>query len=430
MLEKNDNNITIIGSGINSYYFIKNILKRGAKINLIDFNVNNTQRNLNKKFKSNVSPKIQLKNFQSNVESYKDLNNFDYINFDTQSALSIGGLSNVWGGTVYKFNEKDLWRNNLEKFELSNYIKNVSDDEIFLKKPLYDEYFEKNINKKNYKIKYNFNLVDKNENPINVKNKILDLVTKKKINLIEGFVENIKKNNNHYDIVLIHKNKKVTFRSKKLILAAGTLSTSKILMKLLKIKRKRILCTPLKQDLLFCFRNQNSNNLNSILSFNHKDFKDVTGHIFPLKGLHNDFFTGYLNLNKNLFNPIFGLVKPFFYGIYNYYSSDYSNLNMMMAGDKFNIEGENLTNLNFNLKKFYNFNLIKIPYYKKDVIQGIDNHLGGGFSLNEFFNNLNELKNFPNLHVIDGAYLNYVPPLGYTLITILNSIRIAQKIKI
>lgn len=71
MLEKNDNNITIIGSGINSYYFIKNILKRGAKINLIDFNVNNTQRNLNKKFKSNVSPKIQLKNFQSNVEFIK-----------------------------------------------------------------------------------------------------------------------------------------------------------------------------------------------------------------------------------------------------------------------------------------------------------------------------------------------------------------------
>ena len=52
----------------------------------------------------------------------------------------------------------------------------------------------------------------------------------------------------------------------------------------------------------------------------------------------------------------------------------------------------------------------------------------GFISFETYFNEFNEMKNFKNLFVIDGSYLNYIPPLGYTLITILNSIRIAEKI--
>jgi len=82
------------------------------------------------------------------------------------------------------------------------------------------------------------------------------------------------------------------------------------------------------------------------------------------------------------------------------------------------------------LKGFYNKNLIKLPLTSKVLLQGNDNHIGGSFPKKDYFNNYNELKNFKNLFVIDGTYLNYIPPLGYTFITILNSIRIAQKIEI
>ena len=63
-------------------------------------------------------------------------------------------------------------------------------------------------------------------------------------------------------------------------------------------------------------------------------------------------------------------------------------------------------------------------------MQGNDNHIGGSFPLKDYFNEQCELNNFKNLHVIDGTYLNYIPPLGYTLITILNAIRIAKNISL
>ena len=88
----------------------------------------------------------------------------------------------------------------------------------------------------------------------------------------------------------------------------------------------------------------------------------------------------------------------------------------------------NANNNQNQLNNFYNRKLIKIPFTTKSLLQGNDNHIGGTFPLEKYFTDFNELKNFKNLFVIDGTYLNYIPPLGYTLITILNSIRIAEKL--
>ena len=116
--------ITIIGSGINSFFFIKTILNKGYKINLIDINTDNIS---NKKkeidYKSYISPKIALKNFEEKINIYKNYNKLIYNNFNNQSAIGIGGLSNIWGGTVYKFSEDELIKNKLNKFELYKYLK-------------------------------------------------------------------------------------------------------------------------------------------------------------------------------------------------------------------------------------------------------------------------------------------------------------------
>ena len=120
--------------------------------------------------------------------------------------------------------------------------------------------------------------------------------------------------------------------------------------------------------------------------------------------------------------------KKYIYGIYTYHSSDYSNVKINRYNKKFIIEGLEL-NKNLNqLDDFYNKSFIKIPFTNKDLLQGVDNHVGGSFPLEKYFNESNELNNFKNLFVIDGTYLNFIPPLGYTLITILNSIRVAEKI--
>ena len=425
----NNKSITIIGSGINSYFFIKTILKKGYEVNLIDSDLNIEDIKQNKiKYNNNISPKIRLKNFEQNIETYKIYNKFIYRNFDNQSALSIGGLSNIWGGTLYKFNDNDLKKNKLEDYNLYDFIKNIDNKKFFLKKQKPDNFFENNINKNKFDTKYNDLLLFQNNEPFSVKEKIKDLIKEDKIKFISGFVDNISKNNDIYTISIRSKNIKHSLTVKKLVLAAGSLSSTKLLMKLLKINTIRLLCTPSNQSIFISTRKQVEVSLNSLLTFKQKNQTDIVSNIFPLKGLNSRFFLDYIKMNLKIMVPFINFLKQYMYGIYTYYSSDYSNIKIKKNYENFIIEGFELNKNSYHLKNFYNKRLIKIPFTNKNLLQGTDNHIGGSFPLEKYFNNFNELNNFKNLFVIDGTYLNYIPPLGYTMITILNSIRIAEKL--
>lgn len=420
--------ITIIGSGINSFFFIKTILKKGYSINLIDLDTDTVLSNPSKIiYKNNISPKITLKNFEEKIKVHKNYNKFIYNNFDSQSALAIGGLSNVWGGTVYKFNNIELIKNNLENLNLYHYLKYLNDDNFFLKKQSSDKYFEKNISNK-YDLNYNNLLLYYNNEPFSVKESIKDLIKKKKINFFPGFVENISKDGENYKITILSKNKRYTFTDKKIVLAAGSLSSTKLLMQLLKLNSVRLLCTPSSQSVFISSRKQLDMSLNALLTFNFKNQDNMVSSIFPLKGLNNKFFLDYTRINLKLATPFINFFKQYIYGIYTYHSSKYSNIRINKINENFTIEGLKLNKNLDQLKNFYNNKLIKIPFTGKILPQGTDNHLGGSFPLKKYFNNFNELNNFKNLFVIDGTYLNHIPPLGYTLITILNSMRIAEKL--
>ena len=77
-----ETSITIIGSGINAYFFIKNLVNKNIKINLIDFTFNKKYNN--KKFDNLSSPKIQIENFDENIDKFKELNCLLYNNFNTK----------------------------------------------------------------------------------------------------------------------------------------------------------------------------------------------------------------------------------------------------------------------------------------------------------------------------------------------------------
>lgn len=425
----NNKSITIIGSGINSYFFIKTILKKGYEVNLIDADINIEDIKQNKiNYESNISPKIRLKNFEQNIEAYKIQNKFIYSNFDNQSALSIGGLSNIWGGTLYKFNDNDLKKNKLNEYNLYDYIKYIDNENFFLKKQKLDNFFENNINKNKFDTNYNDLLLSQNNEPLSVKEKINDLVKKNKIKFLSGFVDNISKDNDNYTISIRSKNKRHNLSVRKLVLAAGSLSSTKLLMQLLKINNIRLLCTPSSQSIFLSTRKQLELSLNSILTFKLKNQDDIVNNIFPLKGLNNKFFLDYIKIHLKITIPFINFFKQYIYGVYSYLSSDYSNIKIKKNNDNYIIEGFELNKNLYHLQNFYNKKLIKIPFTYKHLLQGTDNHIGGSFPLEKYFNDFCELNNFKNLFVIDGTYLNYIPPLGYTMITILNSIRIAEKL--
>jgi hypothetical protein len=425
----NNKSLTIIGSGINSYFFIKTILKKGYEVNLIDSDLKIEDIKQKKiKYNNNISPKIRLKNFEQNIETYKIYNKFIYSNFDNQSALSIGGLSNVWGGTMYKFNDYDLKKNKLDKYNLYDFTKYINNENFFLKKQKSDNFFENNINKNKFDINYNHLLLSPNNEPLSVKEKIKDLIKENKIKFLSGFVDNISKDNDNYTISIRSKNEKHNLSVKKLVLAAGSLSSTKLIMQLLKINTKRLLCTPINQSIFISTRKQVELSLNSLLTLKIKNQNDIVSNIFPLKGLNNKFFLDYIKMNLKITKPFINFLKQYMYGAYTYLSSDYSNIKIKKDNENFIIEGFEFNKNLYHLQNFYNKKSIKIPFTNKNLLQGTDNHIGGSFPLEKYFNDFNELNNFKNLFVIDGTYLNYIPPLGYTMMTILNSIRIAEKL--
>ena len=425
----NYKSITIIGSGINSFFFIKTILSRGYKVNLIDADIETDKFYQNKiNYKHNISPKITLNNFEKKIEMHKKYNKFTYNNFDNQSALAVGGLSNVWGGTAYKFNEHELIKNKLNRFNLYKYLKYLDNDNFVFKKQNLDDYFEKKINRNKYNLNYNNLLLSHNNEPLNVRENIENLIKQKKIKFFPGFVDNIYKDGDDYKISIRSKNKQYTLTDKKVVLAAGSLSSTKLLMQLLKINSVRLLCTPSTQSICMSYRKHLDTSLNSLLTFNIKNQTDIINSVFPLNGLNNKFFFDYIKIDLKPAIPFINFFKKYIYGIYTYHSSDYSNVRINRCNENFIVEGLEL-NKNLNqLDDFYNKSFIKIPFTNKDLLQGVDNHVGGSFPLEKYFNESNELNNFKNLFVIDGTYLNFIPPLGYTLITILNSIRVAEKI--
>ena len=425
--------ITVIGSGINAYFFVKNIITKDIKVNLIDYTNEKQTNEVNEKsdqiFDNTSSPKIIIENFSKKIEDFKKLNNFQYNNFDAQSAVSLGGLSNVWGGTIYKFTHDELKKNNLDKLNLYDYYKFLDDDNLSIEESQYQPFFEKSVNKSECSIKYNNNLLSPNKSPFNVKKKFQELIKEKKINLIEGFVTKIIKKDKNYELLIKDKSKnQFVFKDECLVLAAGSISSARLLMDLMKKNTVKLLCTPLHRQVLFSSRRHKNNSLNAILSLTKKKQNHLSSHIFPLKGLKNKFFLDYLKINYNFLYPLMDFLKPNLYGMYTYFSSEYSNVTIEKNDKNYLIKGHSTKLNNYTLKNNFDLSVLKIPYTSKYLLQGSDNHLGGSFPLAKYFNELNELKDYKNLHVIDGTYLNYIPPLGYTLITILNAIRIAKSI--
>ena len=142
----------VVGSGPSGIICASQLLKKNIKVLMIDYgltieekylNLINELKNLDKK-QWNYNVRKKLFNNQNNSKDLTKKFNFgsDYIFKDSTTKLGIlpseidykptmseGGLSNIWGGTLYNYNDEDLldWpikHNHLEKYyEIAlNYI--------------------------------------------------------------------------------------------------------------------------------------------------------------------------------------------------------------------------------------------------------------------------------------------------------------------
>ena len=465
-MKKKIYDVLLVGSGLSSIIFAKEYLKKNSSINIIspDFKkyTNSTSGSLSN-YKA-LPPQFK-KNFKK-IDDYFHFNKFKFNkkNCNLLGSLEFGGLSNYWGlqmdrnidddiKHLSKNTQKDikncfleilkenLLLGNYETFNNNFKIDYFYENLITCIKKNDTHIFEKPIIAISSKIK-KINKINRNCIKL-TPNDIFKNLDKKKVIFHNYYVDTITKKN---DLILVKcKNlqQEKSFFTKKIVLASGTLVTTKLLMDYFKIKKT----IPIKHHprliSVYIARNKLLSNL------------DMTPGLLQIKkNTNNKNYVGDLRPSNeiilNMALKIFSFLKPlkFIFLLFkdkilfsnNLLGSKYSNLYMKKNKDKFSIFSKNKKTLlvlkqkQKNIYKFLKEKKLIFSLYK-NFFPGIgaDYHYfgtvpikrSGKLSLNEKCQ-VNQNK---SIYVIDGSAFDFKKNL-YPLGTIIaNSKRVAKLIK-
>ena len=448
MLKNNNNeylDTVIIGSGLSALNFIDEYAKK-KKIDVISPNfshklIKGKDEEIQFLPSQMYNKKIQAKNYflANKIKKSKKCKALGSLNF--------GGLSNYWGLQIDSFinikNQKlkkktsrkiySCFLELLKKYKLIGkfqYKNKIYKNEFDIPSPL------ENLLKKQYnkftvirpiiafsrKLKKNkINEIKEDKDKLNSLNFFKASGLKKKIKFHNYYVEEIQKYGNKIKLVCKNNNETKIFFVKKIVLAAGTIVTTKILMNYLKIKKEVNLMHHPRLVSVFLGRKKIDTNLKftpSLLQIvdKEKEFffsadlrpgnSDITNSIislskiiYPLKFLIN-FFKKRLIFSNILLN------------------SKFSDIYLKRDGNKFLIYTKK-NNVHKILKKtnskIFSFLLkqnIIFPFFKTHFPgTGSDFHYFGTIPMNGktklSVNENCQLKNNKNIYVVDSSVFNF-----------------------
>lgn len=255
--------VLVVGSGLSSMIFCEEYLKKKKLINVISPDFKKTKQENNLAINFNSLPP-QYKKSLDKILDYFKFNNifFDKDNCNILGSLEFGGLSNYWGLQLDKNIKDDLkglsfkTKHNIincfnellkEKKLLGNFEKKKNN---FILDRFYENYLK--LNKKKL---HNFFL----EKPIlaiqgkNSQNTSISTIEKKitklepksifenlknKIKIHNYYVESFSKKKNLIYISCVNNSIKKIFITKKLILASGTIVSTKLIIDYLNFKKE------------------------------------------------------------------------------------------------------------------------------------------------------------------------------------------------
>ena len=459
--------IIIIGSGISAFSFLKGLNQKGKKIGMISYEGNSKSKikHHNLIDRNNLPPrmKVNQKNL-NNINDFFEKNNFKVMkNTSIFGLLAHGGVSNYWGCSNEEFIFNDLsFLNKKNKVILKDAFN-------FFKSKYYIEKIKKNhdnsINKKKYINIKNKLFTDKskifnfykNSVAYNEKRK-LEFIPKnynkeisKKIKLYNYFVNKIRKKKNYYEMHCTNKNGNLILRSKKVVLAAGTLSTTRIVCEMLNFKEKiKVMHNPMLFG-VFISKYSIKENENKLLP------SDMAAKIKD-KSFNTILTANFRRSNKIIENKIyqnFKIAKNFiFKKLYNnfklkllftnlYLDNKYSNIFFKFDGKNFKIFSEtnykkrNNKILKSNFRKIYKYlkhkNIISFLNYFYIPETGTDNHFTGTIPISKkkklSLNENCELKNHKDFYIVDGSCIPQINLKFPTNLIICNAYRIGKLIK-
>lgn len=445
--------VAIIGSGISGVTVAKSFLEKNYEISMFDASDFKKDSKDKVSFFPNLknSPKFKNKNFENNRNSFASKYNLTSPNFFSANTLEVGGLTNYWGGGL-EFPSNNYLSHYNKINEITSEKKNIL-NEIGIKEnkfEFYDAYFDNNImrkflnfenedfyfeklllaiNQKNNENRKNINFqYTNNEIFYNAKSEIYNLMKYKNFKLFKNtFVSDIVKSDSKLKLIINDKIYNQKFD--KIILACGTVGSSIIVSKLLKINDKiRIYHTPMLQ--IAYYNNPLRSNFYikkkiglALLMINLKIYQDIyKGSFLSASGINNNFF-GITNSNI-----LFSYLKKFIFIGNIFFPQTYSNTYLNNNIKNLYIESgfnediyENIKiikkKLNFYFKKL---KLNQIPFMNCKLLEnGSDAHYTSSlydFNINKkkILNEKCELNDFKNVHVMDGSVIKeglYYPTL-------------------
>ena len=365
-MPKNTFDILVVGSGLSSMIFAEEYLKKNRKINLIspDFKKKSKDNLLNKINYKSLPPQLK-KNFDK-IEDYFDYNQliFNKKNCSLLGSLEFGGLSNYWGLQIDKDIDEDLncFGKKTKNEILKNFIEILNEKSLsgkfknFNNEFSMNEFYEKIFNKKERKfnnLSAEKSILAINQKKENIKKLVPELILKKiknKIIFHNYCVESIVRKKNLIYLNCVNQKQTKVFVTKKLILGAGTLVTTKLLMQFLNINSE----VPIKHHPRLISVYLARKKISSSMKF--------TPGLFQIKSKKkNDIFSGDIRpANKmildmslkiySIFKPaktLLMLIKNYILFSNNLLGTDFSNLYIKKKRDKFNIYSKNKMTLKY-----------------------------------------------------------------------------------
>ena len=459
--------VVVVGTGLAGLNFIDKYLEKKNKIDVIS-------PSFEKDLETNIKTKIkllpsQMRGKYNNVRNYYNVNNLEIgSNCKALGSLNFGGLSNYWGlqiDSYIKNNEKYLGKRKfnqiakhlvefLKKFKLVGSFKingrkvynndfnlpnnlnklNENAKKFICRKPILAFSTSKNFNG-------NLNTVIEEKQKLTAKNFFKKIKKKENIIFHNYYLEKIKKKNNL--IQLTCKDNKSTKRifTKKIVMACGTIATTKIIADFLNIKKEvRIKHHPRLLSVFFAKQkiDYKLNFTPSLLQIINKSSKlNYTADLRPGNKL----------ITKSIIDA-FPYVRPFGFLInflrkrliFSNFLLDplYSNIYLKKKrNDKFELYSKEiglrkiLRKENKNIFRYLFKKRLIYPFYKTFFPgNGADYHYFGSIpfqkSGNLGVNDNCQLLSSKNIYIIDGSVFNFKAnkyPLG---IVVANARRIAK----
>lgn len=477
-MKNNFYDLILVGNGPSGINFLSALegINHNLSVAHINSNMNDNSSQKdpfkNLTFNSNQS-KYTWKYQNKNADSEDDEGFFNYVIFNT------GGLTSAWGAGCCKYLKNDIGVNiNLAPYyleldrhiEIINYTNNDLDmylgDFSNFKKILSIKYFHSPFKA----IKYGYAMkaiylkphIKKNVKGCNLcegcnvycfNNAIYNAgndyinITSNSINKIENsYVLSIEKKGKFYFTKIQNfENKKTQIlKCSKLVFAAGTINTTKILIKYLYNIDAKISSRPVKHNEVIrgvffnLYRHKKIAQPvgTNIANTNFNKLSSYTTIVFGSHVACSDLMS-VLPFKNFLLLKLLKKIKKYIIITLTFYPSETSTTSIQLHKlnkFKFVSKGKNIFYLLYSLSPFILSSILNliIPIFFQKLKPGSDLHHGGTFPIGKLANvntsKYCELNNHPNLYIIDGSWLPRISEKPHTYTLMANARRIAKHI--